>query len=385
MRKSHYEDSVLGNAILRGSLGLAASLRPSNFASALNAAIFEAMLDITERDERIELPAIQEALERLGNSRLIRLEYLIQLTDAPIANERTACEAMRKNAADNALRVKLAQAAREPDSGSALRIAISAADEYEHSSADGMTLAEAIEFAREEESRGIAGIPTGLAWDVDLADGGIRPGRMVVLAARPKCGKTAVSVSVAKGAAVSGAKVAFFTLELGHTELARRFEAAGIPRHLHDNVCIYDTLHDISDILAEMHQFRMLNRDHPCLCIIDYVGLIESREEASAIRSQQVSHIVRQLKRSCIRNEIGLLLLSQLNRESVKEAGSKPTVAHLRDSGSLEQDCDAAILMRREDGATIAELAIQRQGASGTEYSVQLSQGTVAGSRALTT
>jgi len=203
------------------------------------------------------------------------------------------------------------------------------------------------------------GLPTGIH-ALDLKITGMRPGEMIVLAAPPSVGKTALAISITNNIIMSGKTVAFFSLEMTNAEIATRFisinslvnsrsiingpdftEAsriqAGLERFKRTNIFIDDS----SEIkVAEM---RMKCSAIKCktgaldLVVVDYLQLIESgKKENQTIAMGDVS---RSLKIMAKELEVPVLCLSQLNR-GYKDSNGKISLHNLRDSGNIEQDAN---------------------------------------------
>jgi replicative DNA helicase len=187
--------------------------------------------------------------------------------------------------------------------------------------------------------------------------GAMMPGELVVLAARPGLGKTALALQFAADTARKGATVAFFSLEMTGMEVALRLatQHAGVPLHgPKEHVTALEGIHGLA---ARLHVYestdagtmekiearcRLLHagKDGLGLVVIDYLQLItpppESRRDH---RERQVADMSRQLKLLAQSLGCPVMLLAQLNRESEK-AGRRPQLADLRESGSIEQDAD---------------------------------------------
>lgn len=227
-----------------------------------------------------------------------------------------------------------------------------------------------VEIDKRMKSQTPAGLQTGL-WNLDAVIGGLREGEMIILAARPSMGKTALAISIADHLAVkSAAPVLFFSLEMGRMALAERLlcSRAGVSlsglRHgsLSETDC--QTLVRVSADVSqgELHiddaggqsigsigatARRMKRRHGLALVIIDYLQLIvpdgyrENREQQVATMSRRLKHLARELS-------IPVLCLAQLNREVEKRPDKRPHLADLRESGAIEQDADIVLFVHRE-------------------------------------
>ena len=233
-------------------------------------------------------------------------------------------------------------------------------------------------------------VPTGLT-DLDVKlNGGLRPGQLVLLAARPGVGKTGLALSIAYHLGVtSGRSVGIISLEMGRNELVQRLIAqhTGVDTRQIDerarrgNQQVLDALGVLTEaaiaiedssmlsVLDVRSKARRLAMARPLdLLIIDYLQLLISDTKAKN-RVDEVSMISRQLKLLARELNCPVLALSQLSR-AVEQRGSKvPQLSDLRDSGSLEQDADIVLFIYREQGneqsaqgsAEVTELYLAKQ------------------------
>ncbi len=214
------------------------------------------------------------------------------------------------------------------------------------------------------------GIQTGFP-SIDRSLLGLRPGQMVVVGARPAVGKTSFALNLAVNAAIEGATVAFFSLEMSNLEIAQRLLASrsGVdmqairsgnikntdwPAILKatEELSQLDILIDestdvtVTDIRAKAR--RMLHEKENCLIILDYLQLVQSSGSvAQQSRANQVSDMSRGIK--IMAKELGcpVIALSQLNRAGSSRTDPTPQLVDLRESGSIEQDADIVMLLDR--------------------------------------
>ncbi len=261
---------------------------------------------------------------------------------------------------------------------------------------------EHIERAHERVST-VSGVDTGFG-DMNDMTSGFQPGDLIILAARPSVGKTALSMAFARNAAVdSGTGVAVFSLEMSKTQVAQRLLCietrvdlqklrTGRLRdddwmHLTRNVGrlaqapIYiDDTPGIT-VLEARAKARRLQREHGVgMVIVDYLQLMTSHDNVQS-REQEVSRISRGLKALAKELNVPVLALSQLSRASEARTDRRPQLSDLRESGSLEQDADVVMFIYRPDlyglksadGASlegVAEIIIgkQRNGPTGSVH-----------------
>jgi replicative DNA helicase len=220
----------------------------------------------------------------------------------------------------------------------------------------------AIVELRDRRRRGLlAGAPTGIG-ELDEAIGGVGGPKLIILAARPGVGKTALLNLAGVSMARAGFGGAIFSLEMSVDALVIRALAAesdcnvtGLSRgDENDFRRACDALPQIGDIplwidcdtydLAGIcAQAAMLRHRHGIQWIaVDHLGLVETPRFNS--RNDQVGHISRTLKQLAKRLNIPVIALSQLSRECEKE-GRRPLTSDLRDSGNIEQDADQVIFL----------------------------------------
>ena len=213
------------------------------------------------------------------------------------------------------------------------------------------------------------GYPTG--YDLDFKINGLRRGELIVLAARPSIGKTALAMNIARNVAGDGKGVIFFSLEMGAAQVAVRMlcsEARVNIRDIRDgrltNAQWAGTIMDAGDRLSKLPIFidetpqlsaiemrqkaRRIAQDHEVNCIvIDYLQLMRATGVSrNANREQEVSKLSSDIKAMAKDMDVPVLLLAQLNRQA--EQGGRPKLSQLRESGAIEQDADVVMLLHRD-------------------------------------
>ena len=248
---------------------------------------------------------------------------------------------------------------------------------------------------RELSDETVHQISTGLP-DLDKKfNGGFKPGQLVIVAGRPGMGKTAVMAQMARETARHEG-VLFLTLEQTKRDITKRLISAegAIPfSALQQNpwtdsltsrvmdatpslpmktLAIDDTADTIDDISRLAHQHHA-QRGIKVL-VVDYIQLVRASGKHPS-REQEVADVSRRLKLLARKLGIVVILGSQFNRNSEGRPDKRPQLADLRESGSLEQDCDIAILLHREDyydpespreGELDMHVAKNRDGETGT-------------------
>jgi replicative DNA helicase len=214
----------------------------------------------------------------------------------------------------------------------------------------------------------MVGVPTGLP-GLDELLGGLVPGRMIVLGARPSVGKTALALSMARHALGHDVPVLIFSAEMSSAELGFRLlvSETGISAQRYQSQAVEDQEWEgtvapaalrlrplpllvddsggltMTDVSVRARRWRQDHRGGGGLIVIDYLQLLEQRGRFEN-RQTEVSAISRAVKVLAKDLDVPVLALSQLNRSPDARADRKPMLSDLRESGSLEQDADQVIL-----------------------------------------
>jgi replicative DNA helicase len=225
--------------------------------------------------------------------------------------------------------------------------------------------------ARLMKGGGIGGMAMGLD-DLDKLTGGLHESELVILAARPSMGKTALASNIAEHiAVVQGLPTLFVSLEMSRLELAERmlcsfgringhklrngFLPASDSRKLIDAsgtmskapLFIDDSpSRTMTEIAATAR--RLKRREGLSLVVIDYLQLIEP-DNAKDPRQEQVAKIARRLKGLARELKVPVLCLAQLNRQAEVSRDNRPRLSHLRESGAIEQDADVVMFVHRDE------------------------------------
>ena len=215
------------------------------------------------------------------------------------------------------------------------------------------------------------GIYTGFI-DLDNMTSGLQPGELVILAARPSLGKTALALNIASHAAIEDSKhVGIFSLEMSKESLVIRLLCSEAEVNSHDfRTGFLDHQRDwpkIKKALSRISVAPLYIEDTPALSImqirakarrlkaekgldlmvVDYLQLITGGFGRYENRTQEVSYISRGLKSIAKELNVPVLALSQLSR-APEQRGGRPLLSDLRESGSIEQDADVVIFIHRE-------------------------------------
>lgn len=222
--------------------------------------------------------------------------------------------------------------------------------------------------ARRERGGTLAGLATGFT-RFDSMTGGLEPGQLVIVAARPSVGKTVVGCNIAAHVAAAGTPTLFFTLEMTRREIAARILAArsGVTvQAMRSGTNAREDWDQMSTAVGAAMAWPMFIDDTPAatvayvrakarriqrakglgLIVVDYLGLMRGSGDN---RTQEVGSISRGLKALAKELQVPVITLAQLNRASEGRPDKRPTLADLRDSGEIEQDADIVAMLHRED------------------------------------
>lgn len=227
--------------------------------------------------------------------------------------------------------------------------------------------------AAEENGLGIVGLPTGFR-EIDSVLGGLQPGNLIVVAARPSMGKTALTLGIAEHASLRTSKsVGVFSLEMSSDELIQRMlssaatvDAGRIRRgniasedwprisRAADSISLSKLFIDDSEgvTVPEMRTKarRLKSREGLDLLVVDYIQLMESgRRGRDENRVQEMSAISRGLKMLARDLNVPVVCVSQLNRGPESRENKRPLLSDLRESGAIEQDADVVLLIYRDE------------------------------------
>ncbi|HVN94450.1 MAG TPA: replicative DNA helicase [Terracidiphilus sp.] len=228
-----------------------------------------------------------------------------------------------------------------------------------------------------KQSRDVTGLATGFT-DFDRMTSGLQKGELIIIAARPSMGKTALAINIAENAALRyGSVVAIFSLEMSRESLLRRMLAsqAGVDQQkiqkgffgraeqdrlqtalsqlVEARVFIDDSAAStISEMRAKARRLKQ-NSGALDLIMIDYLQLMSATLPGASRkgfenRVQEVSAISRGLKAMAKELQVPVIALSQLSRSNEKRDDKRPMLSDLRESGSIEQDADVVAFIHRE-------------------------------------
>lgn len=380
------EQGVLGAMLIKPELIdiLAADLKASDFFFAYNRDVFKAIQALRGRNVSVDFLTVADEIGMLDNGEN-SLAYVAELhrNTPSAANAKAYANIVLERSIDRAL---IAAAANvhdiaTGDSSTEDKIAQAHAEimgiSTETAGAETITAGEALtkhiaELERREQLGGkIDGLLTGIdALDQKLL--GLKGGQLVVIAGRPKMGKTTLAMNIADHNAVrDGKQVLVFSLEMSETQITDKSLASlgGIPyQALRDGTALKthpDAINTAAGRIkasglalyarkgVTINRLRAAARRHKLrygldMLLVDHIGLVDV-DDSRANAVQRVSEITRQLKLLAQELDIPVIAMSQLNRALEQRPNKRPIPSDLRDSGSIEQDADLILFVYRDE------------------------------------
>jgi replicative DNA helicase len=404
------EESVLGGILLDNAAldQMIELVQADDFYRGAHRKIFRAMLDLSERNEPVDLITLAEALKGRGDladvggtaflaDLAVRVPTAANVVHyARIVRERAVLRGLITAATEIATR---GYEASDDVAGLLDRAEQLIFDIAERQTRNGFArLADILVGSLKqierlyEQKQSVTGVPTGFA-DLDRITSGFQPSDLIIVAGRPSMGKTAFCLNIAENAALRfDVGVAVFSLEMSKEQLAMRMlcsearvDLARVRTgHLSDREFPHLALAagrladapifiDDSPALSVMElraKARRLKRDPSSklgLIVVDYIQLMRSSQGRDS-REQEISEISRSLKALAKELNVPVVALSQLNRQVESRTPPIPRLADLRESGAIEQDADVIIFLYREeyykedsDKKGLAEIIVSKQ------------------------
>lgn len=410
------ERSVLGSLLLHDvQLGSVIEiLSPIDFYTPAHKVIYEAMIQIHGRMQRVDLVMLQDELEKMGQLHNIGgVMYLLSLQEdipaiglleqhARIIKEKAVLRELIASATkiisncytqdDKEIEAVLDEAektifqiSQKKAQQSFVQLNIWLKKTFQH-------------LSDVKAQKGITGVSSGYK-KLDKMTSGFQNSDFIVLAARPSMGKTALALSIAQSAGAQNACVGFFSLEMSAEQLTLRLLSAdsGIPHnHIRNATITSDEWLEITNSAGRLANMKLFIDDTPMqtimdirakarklkiehnmqMLVIDYLQLIHGHKKHEN-RHQEVSDISRSLKALAKELNIPIIALAQLSRAVDSRVDKRPMLSDLRESGAIEQDADVIMFLYRDvvynketENANLAELIIgkQRNGPTGTVF-----------------
>ncbi len=394
------EEAVLGAILTDESSysSLAGSLVPADFLDPRHRDIFRAVAALADRGESINTVTVASELTVLGKLQDVGgypyLNHLVLELPSSIGSESFAKVVLRMATYRDLIEAtrdigEIAYHAKADVSDSLAQAmerlyAVRGADQRRDFRLLSEMLQDFLAQATSEEAS-VKPTRTGFSDLDNLLDGGMRPSDLVVLAARPGVGKSALALSIARNAAIAdGVAVAIFSIEMAADQIVQRLVSSesGVPLsrlrpERHDDqqnqrisqaigtlsraeIYIDDSSGlTLSELRARSRYLHTRLQDHARsndgrgalgLIIVDHIQLVHafSRVSADANRVNEISQISRTLKEIARELQVPVLALSQLSRDIEKRNNKLPQLSDLRDSGSIEQDADVVVFIYPE-------------------------------------
>lgn len=380
------EHAVLGAMLIKPELIdiLSADLKTSDFFFADNRAVFDAILVLKAQNAGIDFLTVANQIGTMpGGDGALGYTGALHRDTPSVANARSYANTVLERSTVRAL-MTAAQAIHEiaqGDSGTEDKITQSQAEinaiGSSSAGSETITAGEAVRRHIEELERreALGGQMDGLATGIPSLDAkimGLKGGQLIIVAGRPKMGKTTLAMNIVDNVAVrSGKRVLVFSQEMSHGELMDKSLASlgNIPlKALKDGSALRThptqmveastlihgaaiELYDRSGVTV--NRIRSVSRRQKMnfgldLIVVDHIGLVDV-DDSRANAVQRISEITRQLKLLAKELDVPVIALSQLNRQLEQRPNKRPIPSDLRDSGSIEQDADMIIFVYRDE------------------------------------
>jgi replicative DNA helicase len=383
------EESLLSGILIDNNtlLDVIDIISPEDFYRSAHQKIFSGIVELFSKNEPVDLVTLTNALKERGNLEEIGgATYLATLVDTvPLAvNAKHYAKIVHDKATLRRLIERANDIAKEcfEDRGNVDEIidfaesSIFEISKNKHKQSF-YRISEIIDGNIEtlEERQGnkalVTGVPTGFT-RLDNLISGLQKSELIILAARPSMGKTALALNIARNAAVdANVPIAMFSLEMSKEQLSMRLlcsearidssrlrggffsmedwrkltDAAGV---LSDTSIFIDDTPDISAMEIRAKARRLKMEKDIGLVIIDYLQLMKGRMSAER-RDLEISEMSRSLKALAKELDVPVMALSQLNRMLEQRNDKQPRLSDLRESGALEQDADVVAFIYRDE------------------------------------
>lgn len=380
------EESVIGSVLLSSDAAneVMDRLGPEDFYIPAHQAVFRAIRELYDANQAIDAITVSEALRRSGDleavggvARLTRLLDVVPATSnvdyyANIVEEHSLRRSLMRagsSITDFAFRLD-DEIAQVIDRAEQTVLGVAARRVGEGMQPVGPMFQSALEHIELLETQGseVTGLSTGFR-DLDRKLAGLQRANLIVIAARPAMGKSALTTNIATNVAQQGNTVAMFSLEMAREEVVQRILCSvgrvdsmklrtgklgplwqkvvdAASRMYKAPIFIDDSPNlTVTDIRAKT---RRLKRQHGLdLVVIDYLQLMQGSSKEN--RQQEIAEISRSLKNLARELDVPIIAVSQLNRSVEMREDKRPRLADLRESGSIEQDSDVVMFIYRDE------------------------------------
>ncbi len=383
------EQSVLGSLMLSQEAVLKAIeiVKANDFYKEAHGVIYDVILALVDKGEPIDIITVSEELmqrgmlEKIGGAAYIASLAEAVPTSANIEYYAKIVEekAVLRNLIEMSSKIKALSFSWEDEPGQLIDQAEKMIFELaQKKNSQGFTSMhdilmetfERIEYLYSQKGD-VTGVPTGFK-DLDKITSGFQPSDLIIVAARPAMGKTALCLNIAQNAAIKyNIPVAIFSLEMSKDQLVQRMlcSEAMIDQHklrtgqlteadwprlskavgpLSKAPIFIDDTVGITMMEMRAKTRRLKSEKGLGMIIIDYLQLMEGSKKSES-RQQEISQISRSLKALARELSVPIIALSQLSRAVEATADKKPNLSHLRESGAIEQDADIVSFIFREE------------------------------------
>ncbi len=383
------EQSVLGSMLIdkEALLEAAELLNPGDFYKDSHRQIFQAILNLSNRGEPVDLVTVcdelenQKLLEKTGGA-----AYLASMADMTptAAHVRHYANIVREKALfRNMIRAATEIVAKSYDYVSDVEVFLDEAEQLifevarKRESKGFVSLEDALNETVEKLEKlfarkgGVTGLPTGFA-DLDNLTSGFQDSDLIIIAARPSMGKTTLGLNIAQHIALEEKQpVAFFSLEMSKDQLAQRLLCAFIEvdsQRLRRGYLSSEDWPRVTQALGPLSQAPLYIDDTPAISVmemrakarrlkmekglsaifVDYLQLMRGHEKVEN-RQQEISSISRSLKALAKELSCPVIALSQLSRAVEQRTDKRPILSDLLESGGIEANADLVVFIYRDD------------------------------------
>lgn len=413
------EQAVIGSMLMdANAISVAGEvISADDFYQKNYAELFKAMMELSSKGKSCDLVTVKAQLEEQGvPSEIVSLDFIKNILDmvttsanikeyAQIVHDKAVLRRLIKSTEDITNKCYAGNETSDELLEEAEKEVFDLVQKGHSSdikSIKDITLGVIDRIERASKTRGsITGVKTGFT-KLDQKLSGLQPGDLILIAARPSVGKTALALNIAESVGVKqNIPMVIFSAEMSDESLVQRLlsqnsmipgqkirngdlsereweglvESAGVIGQ--SNVIINDQASiDISVLRSQCRKLK-LEKDIQ-LIIVDYLQLLTNTQQGKHIkignREQEIAEISRTLKAIAKDLKVPVVALSQLNRSSESREDKKPILADLRESGAIEQDADVVMLMSRaydketkteDKNRIIVNVAKQRNGPTG--------------------
>lgn len=358
-------------------------LKPNDFYKKGHGLIFETISNLYNKKEPVDIVTVSEKLKNKANE-IGGLSYLAKLTEMPVAvNIEHTANIIKKHATlrqiinisqETTKKCFEAQADNVEDIIDSLQTKTLELD-LDNNKTDFVKISSLLKNTiddlerRSKSKTKTTGIPSDFK-TLDMITCGFQPSDLIILAARPSMGKTALALNIMRNIARNNIKSAIFSLEMANPQLlsrwlaiesgvnSQRFRSGAIETENWKNIMLAASKMDnwpiwIDDAPKQSHHEisrkirKLYKQEKVKIVFIDYLGFVDGTKSYS--KTEEVESITRSLKSLAKELGITVVLLCQLNRQCEMRNDKRPMLSDLRDSGAIEQDADIVMFLYRHE------------------------------------